>query len=193
MAGLIIVSIIFYAVTRLCSHSPDGPPEASQGARPTVHRYEQAGIINMQSGQYAEAVVEFQKFIQIEPNNFEGRLLLANSYKAIGKYQLALTHLKKAVELEPNNFDANWNVGHAYLHTNDYENTLKHFKKAAELEPNHFGASSMIGHVYLDTDRFKEAIEQFEKSLTIPSDNHGAVEDTKRGLQRARYMENGEK
>ena len=44
---------------------------------------------------------------------------------------------------------------------------------------------------YLDNK--KEAIEQFEKSLTIPSDNHGAVEDTKRGLQRARDMENGEK
>ena len=51
----------------------------------------------------------------------------------------------------------------------------------------------MIGHVYLDTGKFKEAIEQFEKSLTIPSDNRGAIEDTKRSLQRALEMENAQK
>ena len=101
--------------------------------------------------------------------------------------------MKIAVELEPNNFDANWDIGHAYLRMNDFENSLTHFRKASELEPNHFGASSMIGHVYLDTGKFKEAIGQFEKSLTIPSDNRGAIEDTKSALQRALQTENAQK
>ena len=152
-----------------------------------------SGRNNMHKGNFKEAKEEFLKVLEVEPNNFEAHLLLGNTYREIGKYQLAFNHLKKAVELQPNNFDANWDVGHAYLNMNDFENSLTHFKKAAELEPNHFGASSMIGHVYLDTGKFKEAIEQFEKSLTIPSDNRGAIEDTKRALQRALEMENAQK
>ena len=158
-----------------------------------IATYLENGIQYLQKKQYPESVEEFLKVIEAEPNNFEAHLLLGNSYREISKYQLAFNHLKKAVELEPNNFDANWDVGHAYLHMNDFENSLTHFRKASELEPNHFGASSMIGHVYLDTGRFQEAIEQFEKSLTIPSDNRGAIEDTKSALQRALQTENAQK
>ena len=151
------------------------------------------GIQYLQKQQYPEAIEEFLKVLEVDPNNFDAHLLLGNSYREIAKNYSELKHLKIAVELEPNNFDANWDIGHAYLRMNDFENSLTHFKKASELEPNHFGASSMIGHVYLDTGKFKEAIGQFEKSLTMSSDNRGAIEDTKRALQRALEMENAQK
>ena len=151
------------------------------------------GIQYLQKQQYPEAIQEFLKVLEVDPNNFDAHLLLGNSYREIDRDLYELKHLKIAVALEPNNFDANWDIGHAYLRMNDFKNSLTHFKKAVELDPNHFGARSMIGHVYLDTGRFQEAINQFEKSLTIPSDNSEAIEDTKRALQRAREMENAEK
>ena len=159
------------------------------------------GIQYLQKQQYPEAIEEFLKVIEAEPNNFTARLNAGKAYIEIGHLdgpnlyssRRASHHLKKAVELEPNNFHANWDVGHACLNMNDFENSLTHFRKASELEPNHFGASSMIGHVYLDTGKFKEAIGQFEKSLTMSSDNRGAIEDTKRAHQRALEMENAQK
>ena len=158
-----------------------------------VSYHKKEGIQYLQKQQYPEAIQEFLKVLEVDPNNFDAHLLLGNSYREIDRDIYELKHLKIAVELEPNNFDANWDIGHAYLRMNDFENSLTHFKKAVELDPNHFGARSMIGHVYLDTGRFQEAINQFEKSLTIPSDNSEAIEDTKRALQRAREMENAEK
>ena len=158
-----------------------------------VSYHKKDGIQYLQKQQYPEAIQEFLKVLEVDPNNFDAHLLLGNSYREIDRDIYELKHLKIAVELEPNNFDANWDIGHAYLRMNDFENSLTHFKKAVELDPNHFGARSMIGHVYLDTGRFQEAINQFEKSLTIPSDNSEAIEDTKRALQRAREIENAEK
>ena len=161
-----------------------------------IANYLENGFKYLQKQQYPEAIEEFLKVIEAEPNNFTARLNVGKAYIEIGHLdgpnlyssRRASHHLKKALELQPNNFDANWNAGRAAFDVKDFNNALAHLRKSVKLNPSHFKASEMIGDIYLNLGRFEEAIKQFEKTLTIPSDDHDDVEDIRKILKLTREM-----
>src|SRR5204863_10095336 len=53
--------------------------------------------------QYAEAIIEYRKAVQVDPNFGKARLKLASSYAAVGDGPNALREYARAADLMPDN------------------------------------------------------------------------------------------
>ena len=52
---------------------------------------------------YAEAFRDFEKVIQLNPDNADFYVSRGSAYKELGNYDLAIANFEKALELDPNN------------------------------------------------------------------------------------------
>jgi tetratricopeptide (TPR) repeat protein len=79
---------------RLDSNSTEGNLNAG-------YIYFNGGKINPQ--QYGNAIFYLQKYIALEPNDFQGHLYIGKSFHALRSYRNAIEPLEKAVELDTSN------------------------------------------------------------------------------------------
>jgi Tfp pilus assembly protein PilF len=87
-------------------------------------------------GKTREAMVHFERALQIEPRQAPVHSNLGVFYLELGNMGESLAHLEKALEIEPNFGDAHYNLGNTYLKMGRTADSLIHYKKAVELNPN---------------------------------------------------------
>ncbi len=87
---------------------------------------------------YNEAIIEFQKIIQLAPDYSNGFSLLGEAYSRTGQDQLAIETLKRAVKLEPDGWNY-YQLGMAYKRTQNWgkvEEIAQKFKPLDEMRYN---------------------------------------------------------
>lgn len=96
------------------------------------------GLIWTQKGNFKKAVSSFEKTIEMEPNYFDAKFNLAQSYYKIGKVGEALKHYEDSLKLNPNYAQLYLIIGSIYL--NDFEDLKKakeYFQIFLSKFPNH--------------------------------------------------------
>ena len=88
------------------------------------------------AGNTSEAMVHFERALEIEPRQAPVHSNLGVYYLELGNLGESLVHLKKAIEIEPKFSDAHYNLGNTYLKMGRTADALIHYKKAVELNPN---------------------------------------------------------
>jgi Flp pilus assembly protein TadD len=68
---------------------------------------------------YAEALPNFQKNVEIVPNQSTGYLYIGMCYMQLKQFAKALDPMKKATELKPDDAQALFNLGVIYLNLKD--------------------------------------------------------------------------
>jgi len=125
------------------------------------------GTVYTDKGMYGEAIVEFKKAIEINPNHPEAHYNLGTTYGEKGILNEAIVEFKKAIEINPNHPDAHNNLGTAYYHKGMYDEAIVEYRKAIEINPNHPGAHYNLGTAYRKKGMYDEAIDKFKKALEI--------------------------
>ena len=82
------------------------PQKQSKDPNPEALQFFMNGQILLNQGQFAEAILEFQDALALDPNVATIYSALAESYWNIGKPELSMKNLKKALELDPEDEDA---------------------------------------------------------------------------------------
>lgn len=118
---------------------------------------------------YEEAVENFEKAVEIDPNFATAYARLALSYSGMGRREQALQAIEKAVglvdrvtEREKLNilaFDASYK--------GDTRGIIETYEQMVHLFPKDKEARFRLGTVYYNLERFDEAISQFEAALHI--------------------------
>jgi serine/threonine-protein kinase len=130
------------------------------------------GLIAAGRGDYAGAASEYQRALELEPNNDEAYTGLAHAYKKTNRLDDAEKTYQRAIELRPNDRRGYDNLGTFYLEQAEYDKAEKMFQKSLELAPDSSFAYSNLGGVYLFMGRDADAIVMFEKSIRIrPSED----------------------
>ena len=113
----------------------------------TADQYLVRGWENYAKGQFAEAIVDFSKAIEINPNDIDHYLRKEDAYEGranakgdLEDYVGAVSDFSKVIELNPKDEDTF--LGDAYLmrgiskvYLEDYESAFSDFNKAIELNP----------------------------------------------------------
>ena len=88
---------------------------------PTARADRQLNLGNkyLQEGKYQEAILAFQKVIQIEPKNISARLGLGQVYVSTKEYTKAEKVLKEVIQIDANNISAREDLFKIYLKVND--------------------------------------------------------------------------
>jgi tetratricopeptide (TPR) repeat protein len=87
-------------------------------------------------GCYEEAIVAYQKAIEIDPSNGFYYNGLGNTYSDIKRYDDAIANYQEAIKVNPNEAIFNNGLGNAYFNLVDYEKARYYFNERIRLEPD---------------------------------------------------------
>lgn len=112
-------------------------PEAQTSAPTTKEGWIDLGNREMDGGSYSEAIVAYQKALELDPSNVDVRVDMGTCYRNLGQAEKAIEIYKQALQINPNHAFAWRNSGVVYyydLHKN--AEALAAFKKYLEVSPN---------------------------------------------------------
>ena len=149
------------------------------------------GNAHFRRGALEQAIVAFNKAIQIDPSYGVPYSNLALTYVTQGQFAEAILLYQKSIELLVTDRDKalSWNgLGNAYRCVGDYSNAVAAYQKAAELDPETGGIRDQadnfqpkgtqrtakgwndLGELLLKTGALDKANEAFRKAIEMEPD-----------------------
>jgi Tfp pilus assembly protein PilF len=97
-----------------------------------VPRYH-LGLAFFQQSRADEAIAQFQKTLEIQPDYAEAHYNLGTVLLQQRRMDEAIAHLLKALEIKPDNASAHKNLGIAFFQQGRLDEAVAHFKKSLEI------------------------------------------------------------
>ncbi len=137
----------------------------------------------LKQGKLAEAVAEFQRAVELDPNYVLAQRNLGYAYDRQGQVDQAVAAYRKAIELEPKDSITRNNLGVLYDKKGMYGEAIGEFEKALQMDP----ANSMI-QKNLESAKNNKAIvqERSERIAKAKKDVEARPKDPRAAYQLAR-------
>ena len=130
------------------------------------------GNVLLGTGKYEEAVKQYQRALEIDPNSDYVLGQLADAYQKLGNPAAAESAYKKAISLRPNYWAVYSGLGAIYAGQARYPEAAEMFKKVVELAPDNYSGYSNLGAIYLLQGHYEDAISHLKRSIELrPSAN----------------------
>ena len=118
-------------------------------------------------GQPDEAIFDFNKALEINPNIAEAYSGRGATYVQKGQLDQAISDLNKALEINPKIAEAYVNRGLVYMDKGQHDQTISDCTKALEINPNILEAYLNRGLAYVQKGQPDQAISDCNKALEI--------------------------
>jgi tetratricopeptide (TPR) repeat protein len=132
--------------------------------------YNGLGIALLEKGNVDDAIIHFQKALQLNPDAAKVQNNLGNAFLRKGNVDEAISHYQKVLQIRPDYAEIHYNLGNALLRKGSVDDAIVHFQKALQIKPDYTDARFNLGSVLLRRGRVDEAIVQFQKALQIRPD-----------------------
>ena len=96
------------------------------------------------AGRLDEAIVHYQRALQIRPDYGLAHNNLGNVLLRLGRPDEALQHFRDALRLDPSNAEAHYNAGSVLRSRGDLAAALAQFREAVELKPESTSAVASL-------------------------------------------------
>jgi len=114
-----------------------------------------------------EAVMVFDKAIQLKPNYAEAYNNKGITLKDLGKHQEALDDYSMAIQLKPDYAEAYNNRGVTLKDLDRHQEALDDYGMAIQLKPDYAEAYNNRGITFKGVDRHQEALENFDAAIRL--------------------------
>jgi Flp pilus assembly protein TadD len=140
-----------------------GTPQASEW--PLLYA---RGIANERAGRWGRAEADFQRALELAPEQPYVMNYLAYTWVEQGKNLTeARRMLERAVELRPNDGNIIDSLGWALFKIGDLPGAIRSMERAVELEPRNSVINDHLGDVYWAAGRRSEAQFQWQRALRL--------------------------
>ncbi len=130
-----------------------------------------SGNIYTKTNSFNKAVNEYQKSIELKPENPQAYNNIGIVYKKENKLKVAEEAFKTAFNFTPRRADICYNMGNIYKQMGDIERAVKFYKKAIELNPRFVFSYNNLGTLYEKQGKYNEAGVLYKKGLSVDN-NH---------------------
>jgi Flp pilus assembly protein TadD len=124
------------------------------------------GIELADRGWLDEAIKEFKRAIELDPNSAHAHDNLATVYAEQKKYRAALDEYLVALRLEPDSATAHYNLA-CFLSAHALHFAVAEYREAIELEPDYPDAHLNLGLTLADADRTDEAMAELKRAVEL--------------------------
>ena len=121
-------------------------------------------------GRFDEALVQYGKALEIDPEFIEAEKNLAVALADVGRGDEALAHFRKVLEIHPDFVEARDNLGRLLAGRGQFDEAVVQFRKALEIDPDYAEAHDDLGQALFQQGMPDEAAEQFRKAVEIKPD-----------------------
>jgi superkiller protein 3 len=91
-----------------------------------AERHYKKGLACQKNHDTAQAIKEFTRTLQYEPEHIEARFAIAAAYASQELWNKAISAYRRAVEIDENYFEAHYQLSLLYFIEGDFKNALKH-------------------------------------------------------------------
>lgn len=121
---------------------------------------------------YREAISQYLKAQQIEPNNISINRRIALMYYYLPMYDSSLFYYNLVLSTNPKDTVSYYQRGFVYQDKKDYQNSIKDFEKVNDLTANsNADAEYNIGKGFIGMYKYEDAIKYFKRALALqPND-----------------------
>jgi len=151
--------------------------------RARAHIYGARAYQNIEN--YESAIKEYQKAIELEPDDIEALHGMGIVYIDMNEYNLAEQTLKKLLGIVPYFAPAHFDLGSVYVAQGRYPEAENEYETALEIDPNFERAAVWAALVYEKLGERDETIKKWERVLQINPDNQQAKSKIKEVKQSA--------
>lgn len=145
-------------------------------------RYINSGIIKGKLGLYEKARQDFDRAIDLEPDNPDGFYNRGIAKVVLGLYGEAISDFDKAIVLNPYNANVFYQCGLAKTELNLYDEALYYFDRAIDLNPDDAGFWFNRGWVYFVLDKTGKARADFKEAIRINPELYSQLPSEIQGL-----------
>lgn len=122
------------------------------------------------SGQFEEALENFNKAIELKPDYFEAYSNCGVLLSASGQFDKAIENFNQAIRLMPDHAVIYSNRGNALSESGQTEAALASYDKAVQLKPDYANAFYNRGNVQSSLGLFDEALESYNEAIRLVPD-----------------------
>ncbi|GHU59519.1 hypothetical protein FACS1894133_6470 [Clostridia bacterium] len=145
-----------------------------------AEEYRNRGVLYGQVGEYDEAIANYTKAIELNPDYAMAYNSRGFAYRNLGEYDKAIADYTKAIELKPDYARAYFNRGYAFDDKGEYDKAIADYTKAIEFKPDYAVAYYNRGCVFDDEGEYDKAIADYTKAIELEPDD--AVAYNNRGV-----------
>jgi serine/threonine protein kinase/Tfp pilus assembly protein PilF len=125
------------------------------------------GKVYRETGQYEQAVANFQKATVLDPTSGDAFRGLAEAYQKLNRPAEAEATFRKAISLRPQYWAGYSWLGAFYYDRGRYADAASMFKEVITLAPDNFRGYTNLGGIYVAMGQYQDAISALEKSVSI--------------------------
>ena len=148
---------------RAAEHAKDLAPDD-----PESHLF--LGDVYVARGDLSKAVQEFEKTLQLDPENLRAMENLGNYYSAFDVNR-ALEYYNKYLVLSPREAEIYFQIGFLYEKNNNIDKAIEAFKKSAELDPSEVAPHLALAEIYESQKSTEAAIAEYQKCVQLDPHN----------------------
>jgi tetratricopeptide (TPR) repeat protein len=155
--------------------------------------YTQQGQIKLESGDRSSALKDFNKAIQLDPENHIALAEIGNIKFNEKKFEEALPYYNKALRIDNKYFNVYYNRGMAHYQLNNYAEAIIDFQKAITLNPDDPDLYQLLSASKMKLEDFTGSLKALDQAIEMTQDSlsyflrgstkidlgnyHGAIQD----------------
>jgi tetratricopeptide (TPR) repeat protein len=116
------------------------------------------------------AQAAFQQAVRLDPNSWQGHILLGDIYRQRKNWNLATSHYQAAAQLKPSSPAPFLGLATIYWQNGQNDRAEVALRKVLELDSDNAQANFELGNILVRQHRFEEAVAHLKKNLTYNPD-----------------------
>lgn len=139
-------------------------------AEKKIAKHRERAAKYIETGQYPEAILEYQNIVLLDPNNSDTHYRLALALLKVGSIpslQGAFAELSKTVELDKTNSDAQLKLGELYLLGSEPAKARERADIILASTPDNTDSLILRGRSLLSETRYQEGITELKKAIEL--------------------------
>ena len=129
--------------------------------------YTSDGMKALEAGNYADAVVAFNKAVAADPKDYFAHFNLAMAHTFLHQDAEAIAEYRKTLEIKPRLYEAELNGAIVMLRQKNPSDALALLEDAAEQKPAEFRPRFYLAEAELQTGDYSKAEENYKKALAL--------------------------
>ena len=132
------------------------------------------GAAYLQKDQNDLAIQDFDRAIQLSPDDATAFSDRGAAYLDKGEYDRTIQDCNQAIQLDPGVYQAFDNRGSAYLHKGQFDRAIQDFSQAIGLNPYYALPFYNRGLAYFHQDQYDLAIQDYDQAVRLSPNNADA-------------------